>query len=54
MMNDTKNNYRILLEAIEISDISTEDLLNAFTNWHGLQLLNDDFIKFLKDEHIIY
>lgn len=54
MINDTKNNYRILLGVIEISDISAEDLLNIFMNWYGLQLLNDDFIKFLKDEHIIY
>lgn len=53
MMNDTNTNYSILLEAIETSDISAEDLLDAFTNYHGLQLLDDDFIKFLEDEHII-
>ena len=53
MMNDTNKNYSILLEAIKTSDISAEDLLDAFTNWHGLQLLDDDFMKFLEDEHII-
>lgn len=53
MMNDTNNNYRILLEAIKTNDISAEDLLDAFTNWHGLQLLDADFIEFLKDEYII-
>lgn len=53
-MNDTQNNYSILLEAIKTNNISAEDLLDAFTNWHGLQLLDDDFIEFLKDEQIIY
>lgn len=47
-MNDTQKNYNILLEAIETNNISAEDLLNAFTNWHGLQLIDDDFIEFLK------
>lgn len=53
-MNDTQKNYSILLEAIKTNNISAEDLLDAFTNWHGLQLLDDDFIEFLKDEQIIY
>lgn len=53
-MNDTQKNYNALLEAIETNNISAGDLLNAFTNWHGLQLLDDDFIEFLKDEQIIY
>ena len=52
-VNDTDKNYRILLEAIKTSGISAEDLLDAFTNWHGLQLLDDDFMEFLEDEHII-
>lgn len=34
-MNDTQNNYNILLEAIETNNISAEDLLNAFTDWNG-------------------
>lgn len=53
-MNDTKKNCNILLEAIKTNNISAEDLLDAFTNWHGLQLLDDDFIEFLKDEQVIY
>lgn len=52
-VNDTNKNYSILLEAIKTNGISAEDLLDAFTNWHGLQLLDDDFIGFLEDEHII-
>ena len=53
-MNDTQKNYNILLDAIKINNISAEDLLNAFTDWNGLQLPSDDFIEFLKDEQIIY
>lgn len=53
-MGDTQDNYNTLLESIETNNISAEDLLDAFTNWHGLQLLSDDFIEFLKDEQIIY
>lgn len=53
-MNDTKKNYNILLEAIKTNNISADDLLDTFTNWHGLQLLDDDFIEFLKDKQVIY
>lgn len=53
-MNDTQKNYIILLEAIKTNNISAEELLDAFTNWHGLQLISDDFMEFLKDEQIIY
>lgn len=53
-MNDTQKNYNTLLKAIETNNISAEDLLNAFTDWNGLQLLDDDFIEFLKDEQITY
>lgn len=52
-MNDAQKNYNVLLEAIETNNISAEGLLNAFTDWNGLQLIDDDFIEFLKDEQII-
>lgn len=52
-MNDTQKNYSILLEAIKTNAIGAEDLLDAFTNWHGLQLIDDDFMEFLEDEGII-
>lgn len=52
-MNDTQRNYETLLEAIRTNSISAEELLNAFTNWHGLQLIDDDFMEFLEDEEII-
>lgn len=52
-MNDTQRNYETLLEAIKTNNISAEELLDAFTNWHGLQLIDDDFMEFLEDEEII-
>lgn len=52
-MNDTQRNYDILSEAIKTNNISAEELLDAFTNLHGLQILDDDFMEFLEDEGII-
>lgn len=52
-LNDTQRNYETLLEAIKANNISAEELLDAFTNWHGLQLIDDDFMEFLEDEEII-
>lgn len=54
-MNDTQRDYETLLEAIKTNDIGAEEeeLLDAFTNWHGLQLIDDDFMEFLEDEGII-
>jgi hypothetical protein len=52
-LNDTQRNYETLLEAIKTNDIGAEELLDAFTNWHGLQLIDDDFMEFLEDEGII-
>ena len=53
-MNDTQRNYETLLEAIKTDNISAEELLDTFTNWYGLQLIDDEFMEFLKDEQIIY
>ena len=53
-VNDTQKNYSILSEAIKTNNISAEELLDAFTNWYGLQLLDDELMEFLKDEQIIY
>lgn len=52
-MNDTQRNYETLLEAIKTDNISAEELLDTFTNWYGLQLIDDDFMEFLEDEGII-
>lgn len=53
-MNNTQKNYETLSKAIKTNNISVEELLDAFTNWHGLQLLDDDFMEFLEEEGIIY
>ena len=34
-------------------DLSSEEVLRAFTNYHGLQLLDDGFYEFLQDEGFI-
>ena len=52
-MNDTIKNYNVVERAIEENNISALDMLNAFTNWHGMGLLDDEFIEFLKEEGII-
>lgn len=53
-MNDTLKNYETLSEAIKTNNISAEELLDAFTNWHGMWLLDDDFMEFMEEEGIIY
>lgn len=53
-MNDTQKNYETLSEVIKTNNISAEELLDAFTNWHGLQILSDDFMEFLEEEGIVY
>lgn len=52
-MNNAQRNYVTLLEAIKTNNISAEELLNEITNWHGVQLIDDDFMEFLEDEGII-
>ena len=53
MMNDTTKNYNIIEQAIEENDISAVEVLNAVVNWHGMQLLDDDFVELLREEGII-
>lgn len=53
-MNNTHKNYETLSEAIKTNNISAEELLDAFTNWHGMQILSDDFMESLEEEGIIY
>lgn len=53
MMNDTMKNYNIIEQAIEENHISASDMLNAFVIWHGMQLLDDNFVEFLREEGII-
>ena len=40
-----ENNYDKMVEIIEKYNLSGEDVLQLFTDYHGLQLMSDDFIK---------
>lgn len=44
------SNFDLIAEALDEGLISGEDLLRAFVNFHGNQLIEDDFIEFLNDE----
>ena len=33
-----------------LSQLSSDEVLQLITDWHGLQLFDDDFLEFLKDE----
>ena len=36
-----------------LSKLSGEEVLNLITDWHGLQLLDEDFKGFLEDEGVM-
>lgn len=38
----------------ELEQLESEHLLRAFINWHGMQLLTDDFLEFCIEEGYIY
>lgn len=42
-------NYNILEEIIETYELTGEDVLRIITDWHGLEILTDEFIDNLKD-----
>lgn len=41
-------NYNILEEIIETYELTGEDVLRIITDWHGLEILTDEFIDNLK------
>lgn len=49
-MTREERNYERFATAIEDNGISAEDVLSIFTNWHGLQLMTDEFIENLPTE----
>lgn len=49
-MNDTSKNYDILANMISDLNLSGDQILQLFTNYHGLQIMTDDFIQFVNDE----
>ena len=36
-----------------LCDLGAEEVLNLITDYHGLQLLSEDFKEFLEDEGVI-
>lgn len=44
------NKINQMFQMLEDNAVSSEDVLNIFLNYHGTQILDDDFIEFLKDE----
>ena len=44
-------NQKEIWEAL--NQLSGEQVLNLITDWHGLQLLDEDFKGFLEDEGVM-
>lgn len=49
-MNNYNENYDTLADLIDMELITSEQVLDLFTNWHGLQSLTDEFMEFVQDE----
>jgi len=49
MTQEKQNEFYEQLEQLE-----SEDLLRAFINWHGTQLLTDEFLQNCMEEGYIY
>ena len=47
---DTCKNYNTMESLIEDYGLSAHDILDFLTDWHGLQLLDEAFMKNLFDE----
>ena len=43
------DNYNTFVEIIETYSLTGEDVLRLVTDWHGLQLLTDEFMDNLKE-----
>lgn len=43
------DNWDKMIEIIRTYGISAEDLLGLITDWHGTQILSDDFMDNLQD-----
>lgn len=48
--NNTDYNYKIIDDAITNGIINTNQMLDLFTNYYGLQILSNDFMEFVKNE----
>jgi hypothetical protein len=47
------DNVNKFWEAMEVNQMTAEQVANLFLNYHGTQLLTDDFIQFVEDEGFI-
>ena len=47
---DTTKNYSDILDIINECSMTSEDVLQLFTNYHGLQIMTDDFKEFVEVE----
>lgn len=46
---NTSENYETMLDIIRDNGLSGEDVLQLLTDWHGLDLLSQDFMENLID-----
>ena len=46
---DTSKNYETFMEMIEDLNMTPQEVLDYLVNWHGLQLLSEDFIQNMID-----
>lgn len=49
-MNNTSKNYETFSDMINDLGLTAEQVLKLFTEYHGLQLMTDDFIEFINNE----
>ena len=38
----------------QLEQLTSEQVLRAFTNWHGMQLLTDEFLQYCIEEGYIF
>lgn len=48
---DTNKNYNTIMEIITETGMTAEDVLNALTDWHGLQILDEEFTENFIEEY---
>lgn len=48
------NNYKKFEQLIEEYGLSAEEVLKLLTDWHGTQILSDDFMENLRECEGIY
>ena len=44
------NKVNKLYEIVRENNMTNEEVINLFLNYHGTQLITDEFIEFIEDE----